>query len=204
MPDRKHHWESVYSTKAEDETSWHETAPAASLRFINRRLSGKDAAIIDVGGGQSRLVDHLLASGFSDVSVLDISGHALAAARRRLGDRAARVRWIEADILEWTPARRYGVWHDRAVLHFLTEKEHRALYRRALIAATEEGACVVISTFALDGPERCSGLPVMRYSAQTLAEALGPAFRLEESAHEDHVTPSGAVQKFLFARFTRL
>ncbi|MCC6949016.1 MAG: class I SAM-dependent methyltransferase [Bradyrhizobiaceae bacterium] len=202
--DRRQHWDRVYGEKAGHEVSWFQAEPVTSLEFIRHCGGTKHSAIIDVGGGDSRLVDHLVADGFVDVTVLDLSAHAIARSKQRLGAAAERVHWITADITRWTPARRYRLWHDRAVLHFLTERKDREAYVRALSAAVEPGGCVVISTFALDGPERCSGLPVRRYSEEMLAEELGPAFELVEAACDDHCTPGGAVQPFQFSRFTRL
>ncbi|MEX0589624.1 MAG: class I SAM-dependent methyltransferase [Xanthobacteraceae bacterium] len=202
--DPKQHWEGVYGKKAEDEVSWFQTEPATSIEFIRHCGGGKDAPIIDIGGGESRLVDRLVDSGYLDVTVLDISGHALEHTQRRLGTRAGSVQWITADITKWTPSRQYRLWHDRAVLHFLTEPEDRVAYKQALLTAVAPAGCVVISTFALDGPERCSGLPVVRYSAETLAAELGSELRLVETLQDDHKTPWGAVQRFQFSRFTRL
>jgi len=202
--DRKQHWETVYAKKAENEVSWFQQEPAVSIEFIRHCGADKDAAIIDIGGGESRLVDRLLDAGYSNVTVLDLSAHAIEHTRARLKERAAAVNWIVADITAWTPPRRYRLWHDRAVLHFLTEPQERKAYIRVLAEAVEPGGCVVISTFALDGPERCSGLPVMRYSGKTLAAELGREFRLIETVSEDHRTPGGAVQRFQFSRLQRI
>jgi hypothetical protein len=202
--DSKRHWEGVYAKKAEDEVSWFQAEPATSIEFIRHCGGGKDAPLIDIGGGESRLVDRLLDAGYSDVTVLDVSAHALDHTQRRLGARAGSAHWIVADITKWVPGRKYRLWHDRAVLHFLTDPEDRAAYRTALLAGVLPGGCVVISTFALDGPERCSGLPVVRYSAETLAAELGPQLRLVETLREDHTTPAGIMQRFQYSRFTRL
>jgi hypothetical protein len=202
--DPKAHWEGVYGKKAENEVSWFQKEPATSIEFIRHCGGGPDVAIIDIGGGESRLVDRLLDAGYRDVTVLDVSEHALEHTKVRLGARAASVQWIVADITKWTPARKYRLWHDRAVLHFLTEPDEREAYRRALLSAIVPGGCVVISSFAIDGPEKCSGLPVVRYSAETLAAELGPELRLVEQTLDDHRTPGGAVQRFQFSRFTRL
>lgn len=202
--DPKTHWESVYGAKAENEVSWFQAEPAASLDLIRRSSASVDTPVIDIGGGESRLVDRLLEAGYSDVTVLDLSEQALRHTQARLGARAGAVRWIVADITRWRAERRYGVWHDRAALHFLTDAQDRADYRRALLDAVTPGGCVVIATFALDGPEKCSGLPVVRYSSETLAAELGPELKLEETHDEKHRTPWGAVQRFQFSRFTRL
>lgn len=202
--DRRRHWEDVYGKQAEHELSWFQAEPLPSVDFIARCGLEKDAAIIDVGAGQSRLVDRLLVAGYSDVTVLELSARAIEHTKRRLGAAAERVHWIVADISHWIPERRYRLWHDRAVLHFLTDADDRRAYVQALLAAIERGGCVIISTFALDGPERCSGLPVQLYSPETLAAELGPQFQLLESMREDHRTPRGAVQRFQFSRFIRL
>lgn len=202
--DRWQHWDGVYAKKAENEVSWFQQEPATSIEFICHCGGGPDVPIIDVGGGESRLADRLLDAGYTDLTVLDISDEALAHSGKRLADRGRMIDWIVASITEWKPARLYRLWHDRAVMHFLTEAEDRAAYVRALEAAVAPGGCVVISTFALDGPERCSGLPVVRYSAETLAAELGPQFRLVETVNDDHTTPFGTVQRFQYSRFTRL
>lgn len=202
--DPKRHWEAVYGSKAENEVSWFQEEPATSIEFIRHCGGGRDVPIIDIGGGESRLVDRLLDAGYGDVTVLDLSEHALEHTKARLGTRAQSVSWIAADITAWAPSRQYRLWHDRAVLHFLNGAEERSAYRRALLDAVAPGGCVVISTFALDGPEKCSGLPVVRYSPETLANELGPQLQLLETRHESHETPWGTTQRFQFSRFKRL
>jgi SAM-dependent methyltransferase len=201
-PDRKAHWEGVYTSKAENQVSWFQETAATSLEL----LAGveRNGAIIDVGGGVSRLIDGLVDRGYSNLSVLDLSRAALEEARRRLGDKAARVRWIEADITHWTPDTQYDAWHDRAVLHFLTSDADRAAYRGVLRRAIRPRGLAVIGTFALDGPEKCSGLPVQRYSPETLAALLGDGFTPLDSRSETHTTPWGSAQHFQFSRFTRI
>jgi SAM-dependent methyltransferase len=199
---RQAHWDSVYATRDPDEVSWYQARPGLSLEFIGRTGKGRDAHIIDVGGGASRLVDALLDDGFQRVTVLDISPEALARARDRLGDRGRLVTWIAADVSRWTPTP-FDIWHDRAVFHFLVDLEDRVAYRRSMAAALPLGGQAIIGTFASDGPERCSGLPVARYEPETLGAELGPGFRLVESTHEDHRTPAGKVQRFQFSRFVR-
>jgi 2-polyprenyl-3-methyl-5-hydroxy-6-metoxy-1,4-benzoquinol methylase len=201
--ERQAHWQNVYRSKGEREVSWFEETPALSLDLIRATGVGADAAIIDIGGGASRLVDALLAAGFKSVSVLDLSQQALAAAQARLGARGAAVNWIVADVTTWRPSQTYEVWHDRAALHFLTQAEDRAAYAACLRRAVRPGGHVIIGTFAPDGPERCSGLPVMRHDADTLAAMLGPAFTLVESRRHEHRTPTGAIQRFQFSRFER-
>ncbi len=202
MGDRNAHWNGVYSTKHEAQVSWFQEQPGQSLELIRRCGLAAGAAVIDVGGGASRLVDALLDERLT-VSVLDISAAALEQARVRLGDRAAAVEWLVSDITRWQPHRTYDLWHDRAVFHFLTEAADRAAYRARLLAAVPTGGHVVMGTFALDGPERCSGLPVVRYGAHDLAAALGAGFRLTETAQELHKTPGGNTQSFQFCRFSR-
>lgn len=203
-PDRRAHWEQVYTTKAETAVSWFESTPAVSLALIRATGAAHDDAIIDIGGGASRLVDHLLAEGYAAVSVLDLSERALAAARVRLGQRAAAVTWIAADVTAWEPDRTYAVWHDRAAFHFLTAPQDRAAYAARVLRALPAGGHLILGTFAPDGPERCSGLPVQRHDAASLAEALGPAFALQETRPYDHRTPGGVTQRFQFSRFRRV
>jgi len=162
---------------------------------------GQKAALNDIGGGASTLVDNLLASGFEDVTVLDIASAALVRSRARLGDRARTVTWIEQDILHSEPGRLYRLWHDRAVFHFLTEKSQQIDYVTVLRKAVEPGGHVILATFGPDGPERCSGLPVQRYSIDQMADVLGPTFELRAYDLEEHKTPTGFGQQFLYARW---
>lgn len=193
------HWETIYSTKAVDAVSWYQEHADSSLQLIRTSGEGRTAGIIDVGGGASTLVDDLLDDGFSDVSVLDVSGTALAKARERLGDRAQAVRWIEADITAVRlPRARFRVWHDRAVFHFLTEPRDRQSYVRAVLSAVKPGGSVIVATFAEDGPTKCSGLDVVRYGADALHSEFGPAFDLLRHKREEHRTPFGTVQRFVY------
>lgn len=193
------HWEKVYNTKATDAVSWFQPHADVSLDLIKATGTGRDAAIIDVGGGASTLVDDLLANGYTDLSVLDLSASALAAARIRLGTRAADVKWIEADITRAElPANRYDIWHDRAVFHFLTAPEDRAAYVQAVFDSVKPGGHVIVATFAEDGPDKCSGLPVMRYRADQLHHEFGESFALLRHRKEAHHTPSGTVQQFVY------
>lgn len=175
-----------------------------SLDLIHATGVDTNASIIDVGGGASRLVDVLISEGFSAVSVLDLSEKALAISKARLGAQGAQIQWIVADITHWQPSQTYDVWHDRAALHFLTEPKDRAAYLERVLKAVRVGGHVIIGTFAPDGPERCSGLPVVRHDAATLAELLGPSFKLAETRRHEHHTPSGAIQRFQFSRFQRV
>jgi ubiquinone/menaquinone biosynthesis C-methylase UbiE len=201
----KDHWEKVYSTKATDAVSWFQTHAGLSLDLIKATGVGRDAAIIDVGGGASTLVDDLLANGYTNLSVLDLSAAALAATQKRLGSLASGVQWIEADITKANlPANRFDVWHDRAVFHFLTSPEDRAAYVQAVFRSVRPGGHVIVATFAEDGPEKCSGLPVMRYRADELHDEFGASFSLLRSEKEAHHTPSGTVQQFVYCYCRRM
>jgi SAM-dependent methyltransferase len=197
------HWDGVYRRKAETQVSWFEPTPQVSLSLLESVGAGPGHSVIDVGGGASRLVDELVRRGYRDVAVLDIARSALQAARERLGEGAAAVDWINADVREWTPRRAYDVWHDRAAFHFLLSESDRRAYHDRLLAALRSGGHVIIGTFAADGPERCSGLPVVRHDAEALSAFLGPSFRPVTSLKHAHTTPSGATQRFQFAAFTR-
>ena len=193
-------WDNVYRTKSPQEVSWFQASADASLKAIDR-ISRSPKALIDIGGGASVLVDQLIAKGWTDLSVLDLSHEALDLSRRRLGAQGSTVEWIVADIATWRPSRRYQIWHDRAVFHFLTESADRTAYRTALEAALPPSGNAIIATFALDGPERCSGLPVVRYDAAALAKELGPSFVLIDSWDELHQTPAGSSQAFTWTLF---
>jgi trans-aconitate methyltransferase len=201
---RQDYWQHVYAGKKESEVSWYQPRPALSIELIEAAGVDTRSAIIDIGGGASRLVDGLLARGYRDLTVLDVSEAALSVTRQRLGGRERDVSWIVSDDTQWMPGRKYDVWHDRASFHFLTSTQDQDDYLRALDAGTAPGAVVIIATFAPDGPKACSGLPVQRYSAATLAARLGQAFELVKEAREDHVTPGGAVQKFSYAVFRKV
>ena len=200
---RRNHWEGVYTAKSENQVSWFQETPAISLELIELAGAVRSSGIIDVGGGASRLADCLVARGYQDVTVLDLSAAALAAARARMGDRAGQVTWIAADVTDWQPARSYDVWHDRAAFHFLTERNDQAAYVARLRRALRPGGHAIIGTFAPDGPERCSGLAVSRYDANSLAATLGEGFELTDTRRHEHVTPWGATQKFQFSTFRR-
>lgn len=201
--DRKTHWERIYRDKEESDTSWFQPRPETSLALIEATGEPLDAPFIDVGGGTSRLVDHLLESGRDNLSVLDISGTALEKSRQRLGPRADAVQWLEADLLEADLPGPWRIWHDRAVFHFLTDEEDRRRYLDQLHRHLEPGGHLVIATFGPEGPEACSGLPVRRYGPGELAATLGDAFTLEETREELHRTPGGKEQAFVYCRFQR-
>ncbi len=197
--DRKQHWEQVYTTRASDSVSWFQEHAALSVRLINSTGLGKDAAIIDVGGGASVLVDDLVSEGYTDVTVLDLSSAALAVAKQRLGKCADTVHWMEGDITRADfPRYRFDIWHDRAVFHFLTDPADRHAYVVRVMEAVRPGGHVIVATFAEDGPEKCSGLPVMRYQPETLHDEFGQAFLLIGHEKEAHHTPSGTVQQFVY------
>lgn len=198
MP-QKEHWEQVYTTKSTTGVSWFQAHAEQSLRLIQDTGVPRSAAIIDVGGGASTLVDDLLAGGYRALSVLDISAAALKAAQVRLGNTADQVRWLVGDITSIDlPAQAFDVWHDRAVFHFLTTPEQRAAYVRQVLRAVKPGGHVIVSTFAEDGPLQCSGLPVMRYSANGLHAEFGAPFELIRHEQEEHRTPAGGIQKFVY------
>lgn len=195
----KEHWETVYATKPVTGVSWFQEHARQSLRLIQQSGASRDAGIIDVGGGASTLVDDLLAAGYTNLSVLDLSSAALNATKMRLGEHAQRVKWLVGDITQvQLPANAYDVWHDRAVFHFLTSPEQREAYVRAVLRAVKPGGHVIVATFAEDGPEKCSGLPVMRYSADSLHAEFGAPFTLLRQSREAHRTPSETVQSFIY------
>ena len=201
---RQAHWQRVYTSKGEKEVSWFQENPGPSLDLIARTGAGLDAKLIDIGAGASRLVDALLDIGFRDITVLDLSEAALAAAKARLGERAGVVRWLVADATTWRPEpAAYDVWHDRAALHFLVVEADRAAYVARLTEAVKPGGFAIIATFAMDGPEKCSGLPVERYDGRRLGQVLGAAFELLASELHPHRTPWGSEQRFQFSLFRR-
>jgi 2-polyprenyl-3-methyl-5-hydroxy-6-metoxy-1,4-benzoquinol methylase len=200
---RQDHWEKVYTTKGEEQVSWFQETPAPSLQLIELASASPHSAIIDIGGGASRLVDSLVSQGYEDVTVLDLSAAALGSARSRMGEEAARVTWINADVTVWEPTRTYDVWHDRAAFHFLTEAKDQTVYVARLRRALRVGGHAIIGTFALDGPERCSGLVVSRYDANRLSTTLGSDFEMIDTRRHEHTTPWGAIQKFQFSTFRR-
>ncbi len=202
--DRQPHWDRLYASKALEEVSWYQSRPALSLELIESSVVGPSGAILDVGGGDSLLVDHLLEAGYTDLTVLDVSSAALDRARRRLEDVADQVGWIVTDVTRFRPEREYDLWHDRAAFHFLTRAGDRRRYVTTLERALRAGGQAILATFSLEGPARCSGLDVRRYSAASLAAELGRSFRLVESRTESHRTPSGADQSFVYGRFQEL
>jgi SAM-dependent methyltransferase len=199
--EREAHWAHVYSSNAETSVSWYQAEPRVSIEMIGRAAS-PPARVIDVGGGTSHLVDFLAERGYR-AGVLDISDRPLEIVRRRLGGAAAQVEWFVADATEFVSPHRWDVWHDRAVFHFLIDARDRRKYREALLAATASGSQVIIATFGPGGPERCSGLPTMKYSPDELQRELGQEFELVDTEWEDHKTPGGKIQQFVYGRFER-
>jgi SAM-dependent methyltransferase len=193
---RREHWDEVYGRVDPAEVSWYQSTPQMSLDLIAATAVPPTDAIVDIGGGTSNLATRLVGRGFADVSVLDVSARAAQRARDLAGDAAARVDWIVADVLSWRPSRRYRLWHDRAVFHFFTDEVDREAYAATLGAALDPEGLVIVATFALDGPEQCSGLPTARYDGPSLAAALGDRFELVDSRREEHHTPGGAMQPF--------
>lgn len=197
--DPKAHWDGVYRTKPATAVSWYQAQAKTSRDLIASVARDLAAPIIDVGGGASTLIDGLVAFGYRDLTVLDLAGPSLAIAQSRLGPHAASVRWMEADVLTAAlPFRHYAVWHDRAVFHFLTERADRQRYVAQARRAIRQGGHIIVATFAPDGPQRCSGLDVMRYTPDAMHAEFGSGFALLDSIREEHHTPSGAVQSFVY------
>ena len=199
MATNQSHWEKVYQTKGYDAVSWYAPHLSESLRLIAELCPRKDAAIVDIGGGESTLVDDLLAQGYTDLSVLDISVTAIDFTRRRLGARASRVNWCVGDITQYDfKGKTFDLWHDRAVFHFLTDADKRAAYTNLVKASVKRGGYVVMATFGPEGPLKCSGLDVVRYDPEKLHGEFGDKFRLMGSQTNQHATPFGTTQQFLY------
>ncbi|MCF6225288.1 MAG: class I SAM-dependent methyltransferase [Xanthomonadales bacterium] len=203
MKTLKQHWLDRYQGAATEKLSWFQSQPQPSLNWI-RANATLNSAVIDIGAGASVLVDHLLEENYTDISLLDLAGAALQISRQRLGLKAERVIWLTADITQWQPSRTYSLWHDRAVFHFLTSVEDREAYKRALLAGLEIGGTLIMATFALGGPQKCSGLPIVQYDAEKLQAELGDQFELLESLQEQHPTPTGNSQLFNWCLFRRI
>lgn len=197
--DPERHWERIYRTKAPTELSWYQPEPHLSVDLIRGVAPDLDAPVIDVGGGASTLIDRLLDAGYRDLTVLDLAPSALAVARQRLGERAGLVTWVADNVLDAPlPSARYAVWHDRAVFHFLTNPSDRARYVAQARRAIRPGGHAMVASFSLEGPPKCSGLDVMRYSPEGMHAEFGEGFRLLRSVREDHPTPTGAIQAFVY------
>ena len=196
---RKAHWEHVYETKGPTELSWFQTVPSKSMELIRATGVPTDAPIIDIGAGVSSLVDLLRNSDYSNITVLDIANAAIAESRARLGDAASTIKWVSANVLEWVPMGRYYIWHDRATFHFLVNETSAKAYLNTMRAALVPGGFFILATFGPEGPNRCSGLEVQRYSIEALTDLLEEDFELKSYELEDHTTPTGNVQQFLYS-----
>lgn len=201
MDDRRSHWEKIYSTKTPDDLSWTQASPSPSIDWIKSALTDRSSSIIDIGGGNSRLVDALLKEGYARPAILDLSSAALKQSRDRLGDADSKVEWIEGDVTQFRPTRKFALWHDRAVFHFLTKREDRERYCQVLRSALEPRGQVLLATFSPTGPVQCSGLNVMHFDEAGLENELGSGFVLQRSEEMRHVTPWGSSQDFLYCLF---
>ena len=197
----KKHWETIYTTKAPQEVSWTEEIPQTSIDLIAKFKLPKFAKIVDIGGGDSLLVDHLLALGYTNITILDISHSATERAKKRLGEKSLQVKWIVSNILDFTPPESYDLWHDRAVFHFLTRKEDIETYKARLTQT--ETSHVVLGTFSKKGPLKCSGLPITQYTIEDINTTFSPQFQIIEAFNQDHITPFDTAQSFTFARMTK-
>jgi ubiquinone/menaquinone biosynthesis C-methylase UbiE len=201
--DRKKHWENIYQTKKFEEVSWYQSKPETSLEFIHEFNVPKNAAIIDIGGGDSFLVDYLLGEGYEDITVLDISEHALSRAKERLGDKAQKVKWIVADAATFKPDQKYDFWHDRAAFHFLTTEDEIENYIQTINQSLNNSGVIVIGTFSEEGPTKCSGIEIKQYSENTLGKKMGKFFEKMKCKIENHLTPSQTIQNFIFCSFRK-
>lgn len=201
MDERKLHWDKIYASKTPDQVSWTQQVPVTSLDFIHSFHLPKNAAIIDVGGGESNLVDFLLDEGYTNVTVLDISSEAIKKAQKRLGTRTSKVKWISSDVTEFVPSEKYDVWHDRATFHFLTTPGEIECYVNIAAQSLNAGGFVAIGTFSDKGPTKCSGLEIKQYSEQELERTLTYHFRKIKCITQDHITPFNTIQNFLFCSF---
>lgn len=199
----KKHWENIYNTKKLQEVSWYQALPETSLDFIKASAVSKNAAIIDVGGGDGLLVDHLLSMGYTNVTVLDISTNAIERAKARLGKKAEQVTWIVSDITSFEPEEKYHLWHDRAAFHFLNEEEDIQKYLKVMESSIKPNGFLFIGTFSDKGPAKCSGIEIHQYSIEALKEVVPDNFLLLEGENIDHLTPSGNIQNFTFCKFQK-
>ena len=204
MKDTKEHWEKIYKTKELEEVSWYQKKPRPSLDYINSLNLSKQAAIIDIGGGDSLLADHLLAEGYKNITVLDISEEAINRAKNRLGEKAEKISWIVADAGNLQLKKTYDLWHDRAAFHFLTDEERIENYLKAMRSSIKKGGHVILGTFSEKGPEKCSGIRIKQYSLHELADLFVEDFEIVNSENIDHITPSEAIQNFSFGIFKKL
>ncbi len=201
---RKQHWDKIYTNKTPLEVSWFQEEPVQSLQLIKATTIDQNAAIIDVGGGASHLVDHLLEIGYTNLAVLDISSSAIEHSKTRLGKQADSVEWFVQDVTQFKSPRKYDCWHDRAVFHFLTDENDRERYVECLNHAVIVGGQVIIATFAIGGPEKCSGLDIVQYDENKIKQVLGDNYQLVELKHELHVTPNKKEQNFVYFNFKKI
>ena len=202
--DRKKHWENIYQTKELNEVSWYQPTPETSLELINKYQLPMNAKIIDIGGGDSFFVDHLLDKGFQDITVLDISEAAIERAKKRLGEKAVQVKWIITDVAKFIPQEQYDFWHDRAAFHFLTDEQEITNYQQAATKSIRPGGILVIGTFSEQGPKKCSGIEIQQYSEKTLTERFNTSFERINCITLDHKTPFDTIQNFIFCTFRKL
>jgi 2-polyprenyl-3-methyl-5-hydroxy-6-metoxy-1,4-benzoquinol methylase len=200
---RVNHWEHIYKTKALNEVSWYQPKPETSLSFFTELQVSPEAKILDVGGGDSFLVDYLLDLGYLDLTVLDISATAIERAKSRLGERAKQVKWIVSDILDFVPQEQYDVWHDRAAFHFLTEDKEVEHYVETTAQGIADNGVLILGTFSENGPKKCSGIPIQQYSESSMIDALQTAFSPIRCISVEHPTPFNTVQQFTFCSFRR-
>ena len=198
---RKQHWEKIYQTKELKDVSWYQPTPSTSLHFIETNLIQTSAKIIDIGGGDSFFVDHLLKLGFQDITVLDISEAALERAKLRLGEAAKKIKWIVADAASFQPTEHYDFWHDRAAFHFLTQKDEIEHYIQTIAQHLKPNGILVLGTFSEQGPQKCSGIEIKQYSEKSMEESLSPFFEKMECFTVDHQTPFDTIQNFIFCSF---
>ncbi len=203
MEDKKVHWEEIYKKKDSAEVSWYQPKAETSMEYIRKLKLKKSTRIIDIGGGDSFLAENLLAEGYTEITVLDISGKALDRARSRLGDKAKKITWIAEDVTAFSPREKYDLWHDRATFHFLTEQAEVIKYKKTVNHGLKANGYLVIGTFSEKGPEKCSGINVKQYSQQELTDCFKEGFNTLECKNVDHLTPSGAIQNFSFCSFQK-
>lgn len=201
--DRKKHWENIYNTKQLDEVSWYQPTPQTSLDYITSNATSLTVKIIDVGGGDSFLVDHLLNLGYTDITVVDISAKAIERAKARLNEKASKVKWIVADAADFTPPEQYDIWHDRAAFHFLTDENDIANYRNTAANTINKNGTMIIGTFSIDGPFKCSGIEIKQYSEESLTNCFEENFSLAKTVNYNHPTPFNTTQNFVFCSFKR-
>jgi 2-polyprenyl-3-methyl-5-hydroxy-6-metoxy-1,4-benzoquinol methylase len=200
---RKDHWETVYANKGDNEVGWFERNPVTSLELIKSLPAGKDEPLLDVGGGNSFLTRKLHDLGYSTMTVLDISANALQRSKSRFGRQHGKIKWVESDILDFKPENPFSIWHDRAVFHFLRDPEEIAKYAEVAAGNIRNNGYLILAAFSTDGPESCSGLPITQYSTERFNAVFQPHFTMTDSFQQDHTTPSGNKQNFIWATFRK-